>query len=172
MKSILTFLNRAEDAETPASGKVRFWFKDNIPFWRGSDGIIRTLVNKVFGDHVNLSFFEDYTGSTSGSSWTTYSGIQFPNDVSGTFIVLCFAVCRMNTTGGDARIRLALDGNTVGRYMSEEFKDSSSSEKVPRVLLKKIDINGGEYLDLDFATERSGDTITIYESAVILWRIW
>ncbi len=171
MKSILTFFNRLIDPETPASGKVRFWFKDNIPFWKGADGIVRTLMNKVFGDHIELSVHENYTGTTSGNSWSTYAGMQFPNDVSGTFIVFVEAICRMNTTGGDAKMRLSLDSSTVGSEWTEEFKDSSSDQRITRMFLKKVDISGGEYLDLDFATERSGDTMTIYEAAIVMWRI-
>lgn len=171
MKSILTFFNRDTDPETPSAGKIRFWFKNNMPFWKGSDGILHTLASFIFGLGIELSIFEDYVMTTSGSTWNTYAGLQVPANKEGTYLVIAFSFLRMSTTSYDARMRIAKNGSDVGNYMSEELKDSNNSQKTPRIIIKKIELSEGDYLDLDFATENTNGTLTIKEGSLILWRI-
>jgi len=169
--SVTTYDNLASDPDTPNSGEVKFYMKNKAPTWRDDTGAVHTLQLPVFGNNVDLSVHENYQASTSGTAWSTYAGMQFPVNVSGTFIVFVEVICRINTTGGDAKVRLALDGTQVGSEFAEEFKDGGTTQRVTRMFLKKVDITGGEYLDLDFATERSGDTMTIYEGALVMWQV-
>jgi len=169
--SSLKMTNRVTPPDTPETGKVKIYIKGNAPHWRTDDGVEHSLSVPVFGQHVDLSTFDDYTTTTSGSYWDTYTGLQIPSNVVGTFLVMVTVYARMNTTGGDSRVRLSHNGSTVGEYWSEEFKDQSSAQRVVRSFMKKVVVSGNDYLDLDFATERSGDTMTIYEGSLVLWRI-
>ena len=169
--SVTTYNNRTTDPEIPDLGKVKFYMKNKEPTWRDDTGAVNTLALPVFGKNVDLSIYEDYTKTTSGTAWSTYAGLQMPVGSDGTYIVFAPVISRMSSTGGDARIRVAKNSTTVGEYAAEEFKDTASNQRVPRTLIKKVVLVAGDYLDLDISTERSGDTITVYEGLLILWRI-
>ena len=169
--SVITFNDLITDPDVPANGKTKVYTKSGSPHWRTPDGTIHSLSIPVFGQNVDLSIFESYTMTTSGSSWSTYAGLQMPVNTSGTYLVLALCHARMNTVSYDAKMRLAKNGTTIGEPMVEELKDSSSAESMPRMLLKKVILADGDYLDLDFATENTSGTITVREGCIVLWRI-
>ena len=169
--SVTTYTNMTTDPDTPSSGEVKLYMKDKAPAWRDDTGAVNTLSLPVFGQEFELSVFDDVTSTTTGSAWSAYIGLQIPAGLSGTFLVFVNVVCRMSATGGDAWVRLAVDGATIGHKMSEELKDSSADERATRTLIKKITLTGSEFVDLDFATEKSGDTLTIYEGSLVMWRV-
>ena len=169
--SVITLNDRTTSPDTPDTGKVKLYMKDSGPHWRTDDGVEHALTEPLFGKNVDLSVFDDYTMTTSGQNWDTYVGFQMPANTSGTYLVFVYCNIRMNSTGSDAWMRLSLNGNTVGKEMKEELKDSSSNESMPRMMIKKVTLSDNDYIDLDFATESTYSTITVREAAVVLWRI-
>ena len=169
--SVNTFNDRTTDPDAPDTGKVKFYMKDKTPHWRDDEGNVHTLEGNIFGQNIDLSVYESYTMTTSGQTWDTYCGLQMPQGSDGTYLVFGFFHLRMNSTGYDSWARLAKNGTEIEQPMKEELKDSSSNESMPRMLLKKVDLVAGDYLDLDFATESTNATLTIREGIIVLWRI-
>ena len=169
--SVTTYNNNTTDPDVPSTGKVKFYFKDEEPTWRTEDGQVHTMSEPIFGKGVDMSAFDYYIMTTSGQTWDTYTSLQVPAGYEGEYIIFCFYHARMNSTGYDAWSRLALNGTELGLVAREEYKDSSNSEAMPRVLIKKATLEEGDYLDLDFATESTSATLTVKEACILLWRI-
>ena len=169
--SVITFNDLITDPDIPSSGKTKIYTKNGDPHWRKPDGTVHSLSIPVFGQNVDLSVFKTNIQSTSGSSWSNYISVTIPSGVSGTFVVFASVFVRLNNTGGDGRIRIAQNNSTIGEHMSEEMKDSSASERVPRTLIKPANLTAGDTVTLDIATERNSDTMTVYEGYLLLWRI-
>ena len=149
----------------------QFYFKNDSPTWKGNDNIEHTLEMPVFGQNIELSVFDDVDMTASGQTWKTYVGLQVPTGKAGTYLVYGYAHLRMNTTSYDTRMRLSKNGTSIGEPLIEELKDSSSKESMPRMLMKKVTLAEGDYLDLDFATESTSGTVTVREGCIVLWRI-
>ena len=157
--------------DTPSNGETTLFTKDGDPHWKRPDGSVHTMAPPVFGKNFDLSVFEDYTMTTSGQSWSTYAGLQVPVGKAGTYLVFGYAHIRMNTTSYDVRMRLAKNGLDIGEQLVEELKDSSTKESMPRMLMKKVALAEGDYLDLDFATESTSGTVTVREGSIVMWRV-
>jgi len=169
--SVTTYDNLTSDPDTPNSGEVKLYMKNKAPAWRDDTGAVHTLQLPVFGNNVDLSIFEDYTMTTAGTTWDTYAGLQMPTGTAGTYLVFAHFHLRMSSASYDAWARLTKNGSMVGSQMTEELKDPSSNESMPRMLLRKIVLADGDYLDLDFATENTSGTLTVREGSIVLWRI-
>jgi len=167
--STVTYDNRTSDPDAPDSGKVKVYIKDKVPHWKDDTGLVSTMTAPVFGTNFDLSIEEDYTMTTSGTTWSTYAGLTMPANKDGTYLVLAHCMTRMSTTGSDIRFRLAKNGTTLRKNASEEFKDSNNAEIVPRMLMRKVTLAEGDFLDMDFATE--GGTVTVKEASIYMWRV-
>jgi len=156
---------------TPNSGERLLYPKVDGWYDLDDNDIETKLTQPIFGRNIDLSVFENYTMTTSGTSWDTYAGLQIPIGKAGTYLVIANSIIRMSGASRDAWMRLSKNGTTVDLEMKEELKDPSSAQQVPRTLMKKVTLAEGDYLDLDFATEDTSVTLTIKEGSIILWRV-
>ncbi len=157
--------------EKPNAGERSLYPKADGWYELDDQNIETALTQPIFGRNNELSLSENYTMSTSGTTWDTYAGLQIPTGKGGKYLVFASFYCRMNNTGRDAYARVSINGSTEGLEMKEELKDSSAVEQVPRVLMKIVSVSDGDYIDLDFATEDSSSTITVKEAIIALWRV-
>lgn len=162
---------RSEPSGNPPTGKIYFWSENGVIYTKDDLGVVRSQQIPTFGQNYSLSIFDNYTFTTSGTSWDTYTGFQCPSDKAGKYLVICEAIIRMNSASYNAKSRLALNGSTVGENVSVEMKDSNSNNRNPIVFIKEVTLSSGDYLDLDFATENSNSTLTVHEAALVLWRV-
>jgi len=162
---------RSEPANNAPSGKVYLWITGGLLYTKDDNGIVRGQQTPTFGQNYSLSIFDDYTLTTSGTSWDTYNGFQCPSDKAGKYLVFCNAVIRSSSTGNNVLMRLAKNSTTVGEYASFEVKDANANNRNPMTLIKEVTLASGDYLDLDFSTENTNVTLTVHEAALVLWRV-
>jgi len=157
--------------DTVTGNILDFFFKNGVPTWKDTQGNEFQLDNPIFGRNVDLSVFDEYQMTTSGTNWDTYTGFQMPANKDGTYIIFAWSGTRMNTTTRGARMRVAKNGVTIKEHMNEEYKDTNSARMQPRTLIKKVDLVEGDFVDLDFATDVTDAIITVKEACILLWRI-
>lgn len=162
---------RSEPSGNAPSGKIYIWSNAGSFYTKDDNGTVRSQVLPDFGQNYSLSIFDDYTMTTSGTTWDTYSGFQCAANKVGKYLVFCHAIIRMSSTSYNAMARLSKNSSAVGSEIAVEMKDSSSNNRNPITFIREVTLAEDDYLDLDFATESSSGTLTVHEAALILWRV-
>ncbi len=162
---------RSEPSANAPSGKNYWWCSGGILYTKDDAGTVRSQQTPDFGKNYSLSIFEDYTLTTSGTSWDTYSGFKCPSDKVGKYLVFCNALVRSTSAGNNILMRLALNSSTVGEYLSFEAKDTNTNNRMPMTFIKEVTLASGDFLDLDFSTENTNVTLTVHEASLVLWRV-
>lgn len=142
----------------------------------GDSGITKTF-KSVYGSNL-VTLNEFYTGTSSSSSFSTYSGTTYSAGlgVSGQKYKISFCLLqRYSSLGRNFICRVAIDGSTLEQEISFENKDSGSDIRVPIYYFYIIDgsqlNNAGGFLDVDYRCQQDGDTATIYSCSLEFIRI-
>lgn len=162
---------RTEPANNAPTGKVYVWIENGLLYTKDDNGTIRSSIAADFGKDYDLSVYEDKIISTSGTTWDTYTSRLIPSGSAGSYLVFGHASIRSSSTSNNIGMRLARNGSVLGQEAAVEFKDSGSNVRVPMTLIRPVTLADGETLSLDFATENTGATVTIYSGSLTMWRV-
>jgi len=142
-------------------------------------------VSSEFGPTVPVIYGQNYIGDSiegedtnSTETYKTYLGLAYPAGlaIAGRKYEIDFcSTFRFSTTGRNTMHRIAIDGTTVGVELEWEPKDTGSDIREPVNYKHIVDgsalNNAGGFIDYDFKTERSGNTVRVYSATLTFKRV-
>lgn len=169
------FPGRTTAPETPTSGRFKWWHNllTGLPQYTNGAG-----ETKVFGGTFGTEFALAKKESEETYNQTTYitylntnwQNIDFEN---GTYRVEVKFVWGISTAASSFKARLRIGSNTWGREFYKETKDSSD-ENIDLFVgyIQPGDFSqSGLQVQLQYAVESAGNTATMYDAYITIWRV-
>lgn len=170
--STIIFNDRTTDPSAPPLGKVKLFIKNGEPYIINSAGTVSGF-KTVFGSSTRSA---KRTTSATNTSNTTSGFLFLDLDINpvpaGEYILMGSAKYKMSTVGRNAKIRLSANNTVVGQsYEEVETKDSGSDIRIQYNDFGKVTLAGNEVVEIEYAPENNGDTMTMYSAELFLFRV-
>ena len=156
------------DAATFSNGQ--FWYNTNARTWQGYQG--NTMVD--WSTALPTMFRRDQTVPTNSTSWVDYISKDVVMPVGGDYEIEVVFAGQHSVTTRDFRVRILINGTQPdGGIHQEEFKDSSASQVVSRIVECSHNLVIGQTytIQVQFSTEDSSYPVTMLSASVSLTRV-
>lgn len=169
------FPGRSTAPDKPASGRFKWWHNllTGLPQYTNSAG-----ETKAFGGTFGTEFAiakKDSEETYNQLNYITYLSTNWQNIdfENGTYRIEVKFVWSMSTTASSFKARLLIGNDVYGREFYKETKDVTDENVETFVGYSEPGefTQSGLQVQLQYAVEATGNTATIYNAFITIWRI-
>lgn len=134
---------------------------------------LEQLAGRNFGKDFSVAE-KEASESTTGNSFDTYSSLTFNvSEASNKFRLNSDFYWGHNAASNDIRVRVQLDGTTLGSEIRIEPKDTGTDQRIQNNILRYVDnlSVGSHTLDLQYKPSSNSKVSRMYSSTIESWRV-